>query len=131
VVLGGTELISGTGLTVEINRTKYVEKIVRREASGRDGDEVVVVPSKMNKEPIYIVLEPVSLENGTLFLITRYLYSETDKKYKRKSQSLNVSLILSSGAALPSISRTSTVPTISSNVILASSAPSASPTLPT
>lgn len=103
---------------------------MKKEASGKDGDEIVVVPSKMNKEPIYIVLEPVSLDNGTLFLISRYLYSETDKKYKRKSQSMNVVFVLYSGAAWHSISRIFTVPTTSSNAILVSSAPSACPTLP-
>jgi hypothetical protein len=59
VALGGIELINNTGLTVEISKIKYLEKINRTAPSDPKGDELTVVPAKMSGEPIFIVTEPV------------------------------------------------------------------------
>lgn len=56
LVLGGTEMVNNTGLTVEITRPKYFEKVTRTTASPPRGEEITLVPAKMNAEPIFLIL---------------------------------------------------------------------------
>ena len=75
LLLGGTELVNNTGLTVEINRIKYIEKISRTEPSAAKGEELTVVPAKMRGEPIYLITEPVLKNGQTMFIIQRHVFS--------------------------------------------------------
>lgn len=74
VALGGTELVSNTGLTVSISKIKYVEKIHLTEPFPR-GEEVTVVPAKMGTEPIFVILEPLLKNGQTMFIVNRYTNS--------------------------------------------------------
>ncbi len=131
LVLGGVELVSSTGLTVSISKIKYLEKLTLTKPSPRDPEELTVVPAKMGNEPIFIILEPVLKNGQTMFIINRYANSQTDKTYRRKSQTLQVSHPLRSGAAWPSTCRKSTGLTTCSSATVGSSAQCASPTPPT
>lgn len=75
LILGGTELVNNTGLTVEINKIKYIEKVTRTEPSNGKGEELTVVPAKMSGEPIYLVTEPVLKNGQTMFIIQRHVFS--------------------------------------------------------
>lgn len=86
LILGGAELVNNTGLTVEINKIKYIEKVSRTEPSAGKGEELTVVPAKMSGEPIYIVTEPVLKNGQTMFIIQRHVFSEGS--YRLKSMNL-------------------------------------------
>lgn len=75
LILGGTEHANNTGLTVEINRIKYIEKVARTEPSAGKDEEVTVVPAKMNGEPIYLITEPVLKNGQTMFIVQRHVFS--------------------------------------------------------
>jgi hypothetical protein len=75
LALGGTELINNTGLTVEVTKIKYVEKINRSTASPPKGEDITIVPAKMNGDPIFIVLEPLLKNGQTMFILNRYTFS--------------------------------------------------------
>lgn len=92
-MLGGVEKINNTGLTVEISRVKYYEKVTRNVASPEKGEEITLVPAKMEGEPIFIILEPVLKNGQTMFIVNRYLFAEGG--YRRKSQTLQVDIPLS------------------------------------
>jgi hypothetical protein len=90
LLLGGVEMINNTGLTVEISRVKYFEKVARRAASPAKGEEITLVPAKMDGEPIFIILEPLLKDGQTMFIVNRYLFAEGG--YRRKSQTLQVGM---------------------------------------
>lgn len=77
----------------------------------------------MGEDPIFIILEPVGLENGqTLFIIEKHVFSASDKGYKRKSQTLQVRSMQFSGVTYPSTLRISMALITYSNAIMDSSA---------
>jgi hypothetical protein len=92
LLLGGSELVNNTGLTVEIGHVKYFEKVVRVEPSPTKGEEITLVPAKMSGEPIFIILEPLLRDGHTMFILNRYVFSEADRAYRRKSQTLQVGM---------------------------------------
>lgn len=76
----------------------------------------------MNREPIFVIIEPCLKDSQSMFLLNRYAFSPTDKNYHLKSQSLQVISKQFSGVTLLSSCMISMGLTICSNVTLDSSA---------
>ena len=104
VVVGGEEKVNNTGLTIEISKGRYAEA-VRKKPSRKEGDELLVVPTKLHEKPIYVVLEPC-LKTQSLFLLYRYMCE--GGAYRRVSVTLMVPVRKLSGAAWRLTSTTST-----------------------
>jgi hypothetical protein len=92
LILGGEEGVSKTGLTIDIVDASYVEKVNRKTGTPKEGNRVVIVPSRLQEQDITIVMEPVLKIKQSMYLTWKYGFDHQQKKYKKKGQTLQVTV---------------------------------------
>lgn len=94
LILGGEEGISKTGLTIDIVDASYAEKVNRKTGTPKEGNRIVIVPSRLQEQDITIIMEPVLKVNQSMYLTWKYTFDHQQKRYKKKGQTLQVNVYL-------------------------------------